>query len=134
MKIIIENFLSDSLGSCTNGCADEFIQSVKKMTSDNDENNYMYWYPPTTNQASQVVRSGCKQYGGNVNIIVAVEEDPFNFTSEIKNWHSSFSAFFLLDLHVPVPVPVDLHVADLLASERTCVVYMYRRPLGLFSS
>ena len=93
MKIIIESFLSDSLGPCTIGCADEFIQSVKKMTSDNDENNYMYWYPPTTNQASQVVRSDCKQYGGNVNIIVAAEEDPFNFTSEIKNWHSSFSIF-----------------------------------------
>ena len=41
MKIIIESFLSDSLGPCTIGCADEFIQSVKKMTSDNDENNYI---------------------------------------------------------------------------------------------
>ena len=64
MKIIIEIFFSDSLGPCTIGCADEFIQSVKKMTSDNDENNYMYWYPPTTtSQASQVVRSVCNTVG-----------------------------------------------------------------------
>lgn len=56
MKIIIENFLSDSLGSCTIGCADEFIQSVKKMTSDNDENNYVHVLVrlvPTNHKSSQ---------------------------------------------------------------------------------
>ena len=114
MKIIIEIFFSDSLGPCTIGCADEFIQSVKKMTSDNDEKitgtctgtHQPQQVKPVKLFEAFVIRWECKYYSS-----VAVEED-----------HSIFTPL--------LPVPVDLHVADLLASKRTCVVYMYRRPLA----